>query len=55
MDLGLRGQCAVVAGSARGIGLAIVAEAARDAFEVELISPVTPSGGTAITLRVPRS
>jgi signal transduction histidine kinase len=36
-----------------GIGLAIVAEAARDAFEVELTSPTTPTGGTTITIRIP--
>jgi len=36
-----------------GIGLAIVAEAARNAFEVALTSPTSPTGGTAITLRIP--
>jgi signal transduction histidine kinase len=36
-----------------GIGLAIVAEAARDAFEVTLTSPTGPTGGTAITLSLP--
>jgi signal transduction histidine kinase len=36
-----------------GIGLAIVAEAARDAFEVELTSPTSATGGTAITLHIP--
>jgi len=35
-----------------GIGLAIVAEAARDAFDVELTSPTAATGGTAITLRI---
>lgn len=38
-----------------GIGLAIVAEAARDAFHVELTSPTTPTGGTTVTIRIPRS
>jgi len=36
-----------------GIGLAIVAEAARDAFDVELISPTSATGGTTVTLRIP--
>ena len=36
-----------------GIGLAIVAEAARDAFGVTLTSPISDSGGTTITLRFP--
>lgn len=36
-----------------GIGLAIVAEAARDAFDVELTSPTSATGGTEITLRIP--
>jgi signal transduction histidine kinase len=39
--------------SSSGIGLAIVAEAARDAFDVELTSPISATGGTAITLRIP--
>ncbi len=34
-----------------GIGLAIVAEAARDAFDVSVTSPTGPGGGTSITLR----
>lgn len=38
-----------------GIGLAIVAEAARDAFEVELTSPTTSTGGTTVTIRIPAS
>ena len=36
-----------------GIGLAIVAEAARDAFDVELVSPTSAVGGTTVTLRIP--
>jgi signal transduction histidine kinase len=35
-----------------GIGLAVVAEAARDAFDVTLTSPTGPSGGTTVTLRI---
>ena len=37
-----------------GIGLAIVAEAARDAFEVEVLSPTSPTGGTTVILRFGR-
>lgn len=36
-----------------GIGLAVVAEAARDAFDVTLTSPACATGGTSITLRLP--
>lgn len=37
-----------------GIGLAIVAEAARDAFEVEVLSPTSPTGGTTVIIRFGR-
>lgn len=40
--------------SSSGIGLAIVAEAARDAFDVDLVSPTTATGGTTVILRFPR-
>jgi signal transduction histidine kinase len=40
--------------SRNGIGLAIVAEAARNAFDVDLESPTSPSGGCRLTFRLPR-